>query len=157
MYILDTEVLIALPGRAAVGNKNALLDAVCDQILGAKVTFPDMVAKECYRIAEPDHASWVKAVSGSCASAQVAYSRVLEVVGDCPEAMDFDDAEEPSQIYVLATAYELRAHPGEVVVVTGEWLPLPDRLPLSEVCERLNIKCCNLDEFLHQIDLSGLL
>lgn len=136
-----------------VTNDSSIFDKLDALHAAEAIHFCDTVKDECRAWFKGEKiAIWVSPVwrgfRGRCA---VAYSDVQAVLNVVPEILDDgQDETEAQALRTMALAYKLLEHV-EVIVVSDEIETLEDRCTVSEACDKLQLKCLPVEDFLSRI------
>lgn len=136
-----------------VSADSSIFDKLDDLNAADSILFCDTVKDECRTWFKGEKiAIWVTPVwRGFRSRCAVAYSDVQGVLNTVPELLDDgQDDTEAQALRTMALAFKLTEH-FEVIVVSDELETIEDRCTVSEACDKLQLKCLPVEDFLARI------
>lgn len=135
IFVLDATALVALETAAPICGITFpdLLNELTTLAEDGELICPPLVIKDCKQLGETDLVtSWVRMAQASFHDASPPWDLTEEALSMCDVLFDPDDTDENAQIEVVALALQRSRAGHEVVVVTDQWVALPDgRGPLG--------------------------
>ncbi|MEU2998614.1 hypothetical protein ABZ684_13710 [Streptomyces sp. NPDC006995] len=146
--MVDTHAVLALPQLCKDDSQLPLFfDGFTNMVRDGRLTFPDLVVKECQKYAYGEHVyTWINAASGHRTHRAVPGQWQESVLGMCEEILDMDGEMEQAPLFVAAMALMLKEQISEVYVVTEDRRDLPERKCLTEACKDIDVVTISAQE-----------
>lgn len=153
-FVLDTEAALSLPSLMPSARIGTCFESLSEHVEAGNLTFPDIVPRECKRIAEDENVTvWLRAVSGSRRFKSFGHRHQQNVLAVCEDLLDLDDEREQSPVAVAAMG-DFLAHGGhDFIIVTEDRRPQPTRICLFDACSALGFKATDTRTFLRELAL----
>jgi len=158
VWVIDASSLIQAKKVVAAANQWRLFKQLENMVEEGRLFFPKQVTAELEQARHIDTPeAWALAAGPNVTQAydpeNTFVQQVMAVAGD---VVDPDAEKDPGDPYVLAQALELTNAGFEACVVTEDVVDhLPLRISMATACGQLNLRHCQLQEFLARIEFNG--
>jgi hypothetical protein len=147
-YIFDASAVIALEEACLAAHVafNEVSDVLTDLAIGQDLACPPIVLRECREYGDSDAGTrWLKSVSGHFVGNADPWEYLETVLTGCPTLINPDDPNESPQATVLAMALYKSQSRQDVVLVTDQWINMPNRIALGPAALQLGIDAIATD------------
>ena len=154
LWVIDTSALISAKRAVAAANQWRLFRRLETMVEEGALYFPIQVTAELNQARHIDTPeAWALAAGLKVTQAydpDIKFvQQVMAVAGDL---VDLDAEDDPGDPYVLAQALELASGGFAVCVVTEDVVDrFPLKISMATACDRLNLRYCQLGQFLVHI------
>jgi hypothetical protein len=153
VFVLDAHCIFEL-GELPDPPLSDVLNTMSELSHDYRVKFPDLVWKEVHQRDATNLASiWSKAVAGTACKDNISYQEEALVLYTCPTLIDVEaEIDWQSAPRVAALAQYFKGGDVDVVVVSGDYRPRPDRTNLHEACAALGLEVVRPEAFASYVE-----